>query len=355
MAPKKAALAAAPVGNTTLTPGDTKMLAVICALMGDVAPVNYDQVAKIYGMKKGKSARQACRNLFEKIKAFHPELAAQLIDGNASGSGEKGSDNTSEENAVEATVAEVEAVAAPRSKRAKVADKPATKVTVGKNTAPKKAVAEKKVPVAKKAPAKKAPAKKAAAKAETNAEDAGEKLEEAKPMEKVVTGGKIPIAHVDDSLPSVSSSREATLAEDLIPELDQSVAETSSSSPAASTAGHSVTEKSLVIAAVETHESISEASDDVSMLNEHAATTSSADAEAAILAHKEEELTVATSVAVSALSYFASEQLSMTINGVDHSYDNQDIINAQIHGITLEYYILWKFENGIDRATVEGR
>ncbi|CZT11847.1 uncharacterized protein RCO7_07468 [Rhynchosporium graminicola] len=345
MAPKKAALAAAPVGNTTLTPGDTKMLAVICALMGDVAPVNYDQVAKIYGMKKGKSARQACRNLFEKIKAFHPELAAQLIDGNASGSGEKGSDNTSEENAVEATVAEVEVLAAPRSKRAKAADKPATKVTVGKNTAPKKAVAEKKVPVAKKA----------AAKAETNAEDAGEKLEEAKPMEKVVTGGKIPIAHVDDSLPSVSSSREATLAEDLIPELDQSVAETFSSSPAASTAGHSVTEKSLVVAAVETHESISEASDDVSMLNELAATTSSADAEAAILAHKEEELTVATSVAVSALSYFASEQLSMTINGVDHSYDNQDIINAQIHGITLEYYILWKFDNGIDRATVEGR
>ncbi|CZT11754.1 uncharacterized protein RAG0_15815 [Rhynchosporium agropyri] len=350
MAPKKAAPAAAPVGNTTLTPGDTKMLAVICALMGDVAPVNYDQVAKIYGMKKGKSARQACRKLFEKIKAFHPELAAQLIDGNASGSGEKGSDNTSEENAVEATVAEVEAVAAPRSKRAKVADKPATKVTVGKNTAPKKAVAEKKVPVANKAPAKKA-----AAKAETNAEDAGEKLEEAKPMEKVVTGGKIPIAHVDDSLPSVSSSREATLAEDLIPELDQSVAETSSSSSAASTAGHSVTEKSLVVAAVETHESISEASDDVSMLNELAATTSSANAEAAILAHKEEELTVATSVAVSALSYFASEQLSMTINGVDHSYDNQDIINAQLHGITLEYYILWKFENGIDRATVEGR
>ncbi|XMA10348.1 hypothetical protein WAI453_003139 [Rhynchosporium graminicola] len=342
MAPKKAALAAAPVGNTTLTPGDTKMLAVICALMGDVAPVNYDQVAKIYGMKKGKSARQACRNLFEKIKAFHPELAAQLIDGNASGSGEKGSDNTSEENAVEATVAEVEVVAAPRSKRAKVADKPATKVTVGKNTAPKKAVAEKKVPVAKKA----------AAKAEVKAclsLSSGISIQadlDTRPMPRMLARSW--------RRPS-QWRREATLAEDLIPELDQSVAETFSSSPAASTAGHSVTEKSLVVAAVETHESISEASDDVSMLNELAATTSSADAEAAILAHKEEELTVATSVAVSALSYFASEQLSMTINGVDHSYDNQDIINAQIHGITLEYYILWKFENGIDRATVEGR
>tara|TARA_R110002060_G_scaffold29505_15_gene39909 strand:+ start:625 stop:1116 length:492 start_codon:yes stop_codon:yes gene_type:complete len=68
----------------------------------------------------------------------------------------------------------------------------------------------------------------------------------------------------------------------------------------------------------------------------------------------EESLTIATSAAVGALKYFANEVLYMNINGHDHSYINQDILDAQSHGITLEQWIIWKFENGVDRAALFG-
>ena len=68
----------------------------------------------------------------------------------------------------------------------------------------------------------------------------------------------------------------------------------------------------------------------------------------------EEPLTVATSAAVGALKYFANEVLYMNINGHDHAYINQDILDAQSHGITLEQWIIWKFENGVDRAALFG-
>ncbi|KAH7413391.1 hypothetical protein BKA64DRAFT_771495 [Cadophora sp. MPI-SDFR-AT-0126] len=68
----------------------------------------------------------------------------------------------------------------------------------------------------------------------------------------------------------------------------------------------------------------------------------------------EEHLAVATSVAVDALQYFVNEVLYMNINGYEHAYCNQDIIDAQSHGITLEHWIVWKFENGVDRAALCG-
>ena len=68
----------------------------------------------------------------------------------------------------------------------------------------------------------------------------------------------------------------------------------------------------------------------------------------------EEPLVVATSAAVGALKYFANEVLYMNINGHDHAYINQDILDAQSHGITLEQWIIWKFENGVDRAALFG-
>ncbi len=82
-----------------------------------------------------------------------------------------------------------------------------------------------------------------------------------------------------------------------------------------------------------------------------------AEASAASIApsQPQQATTVSTSVAVGALAYFVTEELHMRIGDYDYPYSNQDIIDAQLHGITLRDFILWKFQNGVDRAVICGQ
>ncbi|KAH7370833.1 hypothetical protein BKA65DRAFT_545531 [Rhexocercosporidium sp. MPI-PUGE-AT-0058] len=276
MPPKK--VVATSSDGTSLTPGETKMLAVVCALMGDVPQVNFETVAQICGIKYGKNARQSCKRLFKKIKDSHPEIN---IDGSAVAGSGSGAEEGSEEN----EGAEAEEGDAPKRAGRGTSKAPkatGAKKTVGKTVAPKKAAA-----APKKAPVKKASATKSAAKAVAKSEsddaDGVEVEEEAvELMDQDEEDGNVPLSASDH----------------------------------------------LVAEALSTSNLLSQA---------------------------EQPLSVSTSVAVDALTYFVSEELHMHINGYDYLYCNQDIIDAQLHGITLEHFILWKFENGVDRATVCGR
>ncbi|KAG4428783.1 hypothetical protein IFR05_015732 [Cadophora sp. M221] len=261
MPPKKVASAVSATEGTSLTQGETKMLAVVCALMGDVPQVDFETVAKHCGIKYGKNARQSCKRLFDKIKKSHPEL-------NIDGSGGDGAGSAAEDGSEENEVAEApeEGDTPKRAGRSASKAAAATKKTVGKSVAPKKAAA-----APKKAPAKKGAAKtKAAVKSELD-DAGGEEADDqgVEPMEQDDNGN--------------FSSASLTLPQE------------------------------------------------------------------------EQPLNVSASVAVKALAYFVSEELFMHIDGYDYPYCNQDIIDAQLHGITLKHFILWKFENNVDRAAVCGQ
>ncbi|KAK0127862.1 hypothetical protein ONS96_007363 [Cadophora gregata f. sp. sojae] len=129
-----------------------------------------------------------------------------------------------------------------------------------------------------------------------------------------------------------------TTAIDFVPEVGQSAMGTSSVHSAEATHGQSVNGSSTT-------------NDSVSPSGQLAAEPSSANPPTR---PTEEPLTVATSVAVDALAYFVNEVLYMNINGYDYPYRNQDILDAQSHGIALEQWVLWKFENGVDRAALCG-
>ncbi|KAL2066662.1 hypothetical protein VTL71DRAFT_2734 [Oculimacula yallundae] len=462
--PPKKAVAAASGEVSSLSPTETRMLAVICILQGDVPNVNFEIVAKYCGIKFGKNARASCKRLFDKIKASHPEIVIDGKAATASGSGAKGSDDNEVADAGSDGDDE-----GPAPKRAKVAQK-----AIVKNTAVKKPVAPKKKVVGKKAAMnetdeanveeeggepmeedqvvedrndskkavaavggkrksarnvapksagsevnvkseseavstevatsiKKVTGKKTAGKKPTLApkksagkmavvpkasasksdsedvggEQDGEDHEVLQSMEDVEleAAGKNYTSHIDVSSPSSPSAKDFALPEDRLPGIDQPVEESDGSSASLSEVDQLIViESSPEVSAPEVptpevldpelpapdiHESVAEgssASVDASGLEQLAAAASAVEgvAEGAV-SQPEQSLSVSTSVAVSALAYFVTEQLSMHIDGYDYPYINQDVIDAQLHGITLRHWILWKHENGVDRATVEGR
>ncbi|KAL5326144.1 hypothetical protein ACEPPN_007282 [Leptodophora sp. 'Broadleaf-Isolate-01'] len=352
MPPKKAIAATSSSSEgTSLTPGETKMLAVVCALMGDVPQVNFETVAKHCGIKYGKNARQSCKRLFEKIKNSHPEL--NIEGSGAAGAGSGAEDGLEENEGVEAAEEGDAPKRAARSASKDPKAAAAAKKTVGKAVAPKKATAP------KKAPAKKGAAGKGAAKAVTKSESddaGGEEVDEeaVEPMEQDYDGN-IPSASIDVSPPPAEAAPAGDLAGDLVFGLGTSADDKSPSHIVAvpqpgdvSTTSEAASEGDQVIAGAPS------ASVDapVSACDQLVPEASSA---SAALSQPDQPLTVSTSVAVNALAYFVSEELFMHIDGYDYPYCNQDIIDAQLHGITLKHFILWKFENNVDRATVCGR
>ncbi|PVH80956.1 hypothetical protein DL98DRAFT_181560 [Cadophora sp. DSE1049] len=186
--------------------------------------------------------------------------------------------------------------------------------------------------------------------------------------------GKVPTASASVDFPFLPTQVEfeLTIATPLVPGLGESIVESPATSVAVPAAGHLVDGNSSADAANAGPEHsvyedsatnlgvspadqlVAEASSAGVGISQPDQSVAEASPTSAAVNPPEEPLTIATSVAVDALAYFVNEVLYMNINGYDHAYCNQDIIDAQSHGITLEQWIIWKFENGVDRATLCG-